>query len=444
MATRKIFVVSGEESSKEESSTRRNGNRARIAGVTNIKFMGGLHVLSILCCCGLAMSVLTLIPRHNSILDQSYWFEINIVMAMKYFIATAVVVLDIIVLFEKNSWVPTRFFLKNFLATFSTWIIFYCATYMIWTMVLEYNHPMPFFHVILSHPTKMVSGAFLLLMLLREFSHDDESKKKLKHFVLFQFGWIMNVIIKLLLIFYFKASARSDAQCAIALLIPISQMLLSFVLSKLMNRMVGNDNDRANFTLDTQINLSYNLFTANTLVGGRSATGTCVQLVEMLLDLIMIYQIVKLHNQVSECENETSKKKKRDAILSFVLTDLCDGLVSLAYSLSFAMANFGPNAGLLGYVKNDFWHWTLIVMSAHILIDMVVFLFGSWLIWKLCKVNLFKESCSVIKKYWYIFAVNIVSEVWGQFYIDDVNFANDFTFRFGWIKNSYNVNFISN
>ena len=101
MTTGKIFMVDGGESSKEQPSNRRNGKIAWKSNDSNINYWSGLHVFSILCCCGLTMSILTLIPRHNSIIDQSYWFEINIVTAASYFIMTAVHVLDFIVLFEK-------------------------------------------------------------------------------------------------------------------------------------------------------------------------------------------------------------------------------------------------------------------------------------------------------------------------------------------------------
>ena len=187
MKTETIFVIHGEEATKKQSSIKKNGKDARNSDNPTINYWSGLHVFSVLCCCGLAMSIITLIPRHDSMIDHTYWFEINILTATICFILTAFMVLDFIVLFEQRSWVTTRFFLKNYLATFLTWIIWFCTSYIIWTMVLEHNHPMPFTGVILAWPTLLASVVSLPLMLPREYSHEKDTKKKLKDFVWFQF-----------------------------------------------------------------------------------------------------------------------------------------------------------------------------------------------------------------------------------------------------------------
>ena len=120
-----------------------NESRAIDFDDVNNSYWNWFHILSILCCCGLAMSMMTLMPRHNSILEPSYWFEVNITTSAAYFMMTAMIVLDFWILFGRKSFVYVRFFLKNYLATFMTWIIYFCLSYIIWTMILEYNHPMP-------------------------------------------------------------------------------------------------------------------------------------------------------------------------------------------------------------------------------------------------------------------------------------------------------------
>ena len=157
MASGKIFLVNGDNILENQSQVTKNARIVKQSGDSTISYWSGLHVFSILCCCGLAMSIMTLIPRHNSMIDQSYWFEINILTATVYFIMTAMIVVDFIVLFEKSSLVTIRFFLNNYFATFLTWIIGFCISYIIWTMILEHNHPMPFTGVIFHFPTKLAS-----------------------------------------------------------------------------------------------------------------------------------------------------------------------------------------------------------------------------------------------------------------------------------------------
>ena len=189
-------MVNQEEILENQSQIRENGRMAKKSGDSTISYWSGLHVFSILCCCGLAMSILTLIPRHNSLLDQSYWLEISIVAAPAYLIRTALIALDFIVLFENDSMITPRIFVKCYLANFLTWIVGYCTIYMIWKMILEYNHPMPLYNFILYFPTKIVSVVSVPLMLPREFSHDEESKIKLKNIVWFELGWLLASTIK--------------------------------------------------------------------------------------------------------------------------------------------------------------------------------------------------------------------------------------------------------
>ena len=164
------------------------------------------------------------------------------------------------------------------------------------------------------------------------------------------------------------------------------------------------------------------------------------------MQIIMTYQIVKLHKKVTVDENEITKKQKQRAILKLVMAELCEGLVPLAFAVSFAMAFYGPNAELLGYPGSVYWHERVIedvsrpflVISVLFLMDIVSLAFNSGVLWILCKVNLFNEFCSVMQKYWYIVAVMMVNDIWWHFYANDVNFGNDNTGEFRWIKSNKN------
>ena len=110
---------------------------------------------------------------------------------------------------------------------------------------------------------------------------------------------------------------NTDAQCLMAILIPISKRFVGFFLSKLMNRIVGSDNERANCNLATHINLFYGLFIAISLVGARPLTVVCMVAVDALMQLIMTYQIVRMHKKVALNQNGISNKQR---LLGGILT----------------------------------------------------------------------------------------------------------------------------
>ena len=72
MATEKIFSITGKEVPKQEPSQSSDEEIAETSFAPRFNYWNGLHVFSILGGCTLAMSALTLIPRHNSILYQKY------------------------------------------------------------------------------------------------------------------------------------------------------------------------------------------------------------------------------------------------------------------------------------------------------------------------------------------------------------------------------------
>ena len=66
MTNEKIFSITGKEIIKEKSFTENDDEKDEESEVSSISYRSGLHVFTILFGCGLAMSILTLIPRHWS------------------------------------------------------------------------------------------------------------------------------------------------------------------------------------------------------------------------------------------------------------------------------------------------------------------------------------------------------------------------------------------
>ena len=77
MTSEKIFSITGKEIPKEKPCSKNNDTTAETSDISKISYRHGLHVFTILIGCGLAMSILALIPRHNSVENQTYWFEVS-------------------------------------------------------------------------------------------------------------------------------------------------------------------------------------------------------------------------------------------------------------------------------------------------------------------------------------------------------------------------------
>ena len=69
---------------------------------------------------------------------------------------------------------------------------------------------------------------------------------------------------------------ETDAQCVVAILIPIAKRSTNLVFSKVIKQMVGSENERANVMMAVTVNVTYALFSSIILVGARSATIICM------------------------------------------------------------------------------------------------------------------------------------------------------------------------
>ena len=257
MISEKVFCITGMDISKRKLFDENHGKGDRSSNVANTSFWNGLHVISISFACGLAMSILTIFPRHNSIDDQRYWLEINIPAGVALISWTSVIVLDFFILIDKHSLFSLYSYFKIFLTTFLTWIMTFTMSFLFWTKVLKYNHPMPLLGIVCHVPAVIVSVVSLPIFFASDYREDREFKKKWKFFIWYEFCWSLFGLITALLTTIFRILENTDAQCIMAILIPISKRCIYFFFSKVMHRIVGTDNERANVSLMVSINFAF-------------------------------------------------------------------------------------------------------------------------------------------------------------------------------------------
>ena len=381
-----------------------------------------------------------MIPRHNSILDPSYWFEVNIPTGMGLFLMTTVMILECIILTEDDSFVSIHHFMRLYFFLFLSWIILYCTCCISWSIVLGHNHPMPFIGLICYFPTKLLSiGSFTILLSLHRLS-ENRFMEKQKKFMLYELLWILIILLNESLSIIFTKLENSDFQCMIAILIPVFKRLAKSVLSKVVKKLVGTENARANVLLGVSTNITYGLFVATRLAGARNLTITCIALVDLLMQFMMSYKIVHLHAKVVIGDQETLQEEKSKEILKLVLAEMCEGLVPLVYAICFAMSYYGPNANFIGNVGIEIWGYkavddatrTFLISFGMFALDLFSLLINTMIIWVNCKVNLFQEFCIVLHEYWYIVSLELILGAYLYFLSKDINLAYDWTFEFCW------------
>ena len=76
-------------------------------------------------------------------------------------------------------------------------------------------------------------------------------------------------------------------------------------------------------------------------------------------------------------------------------------------------------------------------------VDAVSVLVNSFILSTLAKVNLFRDCCRIMKKYWYFIAVQFALKMMTQFATKDINLGMDSTGEWNWITNDGRASLIN-
>ena len=312
---------------------------------------------------------------------------------------------------------------------------------MIWTIILEYNHPMPFIGMLGYYIPKILSIVVYSIVKPIGYAPVTECRRKVKYFMFYELIYSNCIFTSSLLSTIFTKLEKSDLQWIIAILLPIFKECFKFSLAKVMHKLVGKNNEKANVALGIRVNVSFGVFVATRLPGARSITVICITASDFLMQLFMSFQIIQLYKNVASGESEEIDSDKQKAVIKLALAEISEGLVPLAYALCFAMAYYGPNAKLIGNIGIELWaykavndvNWTFGVLFGLFFLDLISFFLNGFIIWTYCKVNIVLEICNILHKYWYIIAVMLANYIFLYFISNDINFGNDWTFNFCWI-----------
>lgn len=447
MTNEKIFSITGKEILKDISCIKNDDGKDEGSEVSTVNYRSGLHVFTILFGCGLAMSILTLIPRHNSIYEPIYWFEIIFPAGFGTIFSITSIVIDLSILMERETIISIGSYLKVILACLLSWIVTFCSCYIFWTKMFDYNHPMPFVGPLCNVVSRIAGFITITRFSIPDVFEKQEFKRKFYSFIKYELLWYMVIMVKFLIGSIFNKLKHNVAQCVIAVLVPVAKRCTHLAFSKVIKQMVDPENEKANVLLTVTMNIHYGLWTAIILIGARSTTIVGMVIVEFLVQLNMTYQVVKLHKIVTVLEDEQTRMAKQKAVRKLLLAELTEGLIPLAYAIGFAMAYYGPNGHLLGYKKNEFWNFkdvgdvsmTFTVMFGLFTIDLISLLLNSTIVWTCCKISLLDEFCTVMQKYWYILALKMINNIWVNFFSLDVNLGYDKTLKFDWITRNETI-----
>lgn len=219
--------------------------------------------------------------------------------------------------------------------------------------------------------------------------------------------------------------------------------------------------------------------------GAETETVISILAVDLLMQLWMTLQIIKMKPKITEMQREEVEENREEyaqgkddtaiqkqerekegynlgkeelndksikTIKKLVLAEIVEGVVPLAYTIGFLMAYFGPNAYLTGNVLLDVWAYKPVddingLLRIQILfcgVDLLSVILNHFVLLKFANVNLIQAICKMIQDYWVVLSIYLVNVVVSFFTRNDVNCAMDLTLKLEWITRDGRLDLIYN
>jgi hypothetical protein len=213
-------------------------------------------------------------------------------------------------------------------------------------------------------------------------------------------------------------------QWVMAIIFPLQRELNLWVLSKLLEKSINFRNTTPlipTLTATISVNVVHAFFIAIVISSqATEMTSYCILAVEFLLNLYSSYKILRLHRKTSPI-NDTEKRileKKEETVLLFAI-EIMEFLVPLIYIVTFAMAYYGPNADIIGNIKNSDWTYKAVEDVSDFVGDLFMIFFidfasciiSGLVLWKFADLNFFEECYKMMKVFWPMMSVKMGGKI---------------------------------
>ena len=160
-----------------------------------------------------------------------------------------------------------------------------------------------------------------------------------------------------------------------------------------------------------------------TVLLGANITSTAAYLLmacDCIINTVSCAKIVKTHrNGIG-----TANSGQNDALNCLALKEFLELVIPAIYSASFLIAFYGPNAEIIGGVKSEYWGHERVdnlskkfeKIGMFFAIDIIRGISFGLVLWRFCRLNLFKAYCVIIQKYGILILLHIASNQAGVRY----------------------------
>ena len=353
--------------------------------------------------CILSFLSMVLIPYHNVVLFPFYWYEaipIGVLGALPCGFGVAVV--HIRVLLEDQDITRPITLLKIFLLFAVLYALAHVLAHLSWSFGLGYNSPIPFSLIINISFSVFATLTVVRYVLPQNIKSRAVFQERYKVYIRYQLltGAIVGVVPMIIeSVNELSSVTGTNLKWMIAIVLVFVKIKSNSKMVKILTK----------FALPQKLNLAKNLVTVENgvmfksiiliLIGSKRdvVTGYCFQGISMMMLMRSIYNILHLHlpKCKDHCHLEASRKRKQEVLTTLMLNETLDLFTTVAYVLCTTVAYYGPNAGIIGNIQNNYWQYHIIdsfpdfltSMAYSLLIDVSCGVITLIILWYYCRIN---------------------------------------------------------
>ena len=219
-----------------------------------------------------------------------------------------------------------------------------------------------------------------------------------------RFVWIIFFNLQLLMVKNLFTNTFRDLQWMIALIAPLMKEINDRIIDKLIPIYAPQETlTEMKFIVKIHMNVFYALWLATSFSILTAAIEYILLAISFCNNIFLCYKVIQLHGKTSTVHIEAKKIKnmKEDILTELILNETVEILLPIAFIGTFASAFYGPN-------KNKLWHigemenlmeYLLPIVKMALIDSGSLILAGIFLRW-FCRINILREYCCTIKKYW--------------------------------------------
>ena len=372
-----------------------------------------------------SLSFITLVPYHDVILFPNYWYEFLIPAIFGYLSGITLLVLhQVSKILDAKSILNYGLLRMLFAMPSIAVIVSHIAVYFTWSICFGYNPPMPFTVLILLTPWLLALGCVFCHYFRRTFSDDPLISSKLK-FYCFYLLTTCTSVMSCLIIFGMHLMMNKYIQWMNVILLAVSRKTFGSFMSKLICQASVSENTLTVKGISyIQEAVLYKSFIVSIIsINTNKIVGYFFLVVPFIMNLKLCSQVIKLHGQITNNINheESLQLRKEELLMKLIVNEITELLTPIIFVITFIMAYAGPNATIIGNVKNNYWQYHKIedpfsYISGILFMTVVDFLSGGIsliLVWGLYKINCWSFIREKVAPLFTIMALNVTFAING-------------------------------